>query len=302
MAAHPRHALRFSLFFLLHPGQTHCITTGAALQLTHTVPPVVVTPQLGQTDMLRRSKTVQKLGSMSWPNNPRTDSFVDMMKLWKFNLFALVANVAAASPSPSPAQALQARLDAAIQQRAVSFTIPAGVYNFSLENFNISGAMNLRVSATGVTVWFGIGIHATSQPGVNISNCEGLHVSGLAINYYGLTPSRSGHPGITYNVLNSSDVVSEDITIYKAPFFSVTAFNGGGGHIFRRFHMPNDTVVPWSVVLGVFFPSRRSAVLLLLPMVIPSQPDSSTPRAPRQCIFADVPSLLTLCRTQAPPA
>ena len=78
---------------------------------------------------------------------------------------------------------------------------------------------------------------------MNISNCEGLHVSGLAINYYGLTPSRSGHPGITYNLLNSSNVVSEDVTIYKAPFFSVTAFNGGGGHIFRRFHMPNDTAV-----------------------------------------------------------
>ena len=35
-------------------------------------------------------------------------------------------------------------------------------------------------------------------------------------------------------------MVSEDITIYKAPFFSVTAFNGGGGHVFRRVHMPND--------------------------------------------------------------
>jgi hypothetical protein len=153
-----------------------------------------------------------------------------------------VGVAAAAAAGPAPARALQVQLDAAIRQRASLFTIPAGVYNFTTDSFNISGATNLRVAAAGVTLWFGANSR-TFQPGVNISNCQGLHVSGLSINYYALTPSRSGHPGITYNLLNSSDVVSEDITIYKAPFFSVTAFNGGGGHVFRRFHMPNDTSV-----------------------------------------------------------
>ena len=65
----------------------------------------------------------------------------------------------------------------------------------------------------------------------------------LALPRDAVWPSGSGHYGITYNLLNSSNVVSEDITIYKAPFFSVTAFNGGGGHTFRRFHMPNDTTL-----------------------------------------------------------
>ena len=101
------------------------------------------------------------------------------------------------------------------------------------------------LSAYGAAVWFAGDVKSRGalQPGVNISNSARLHVSGLTINYYGLTPSRSGHRGITYNLLNCSDVVSEDITIVRAPFFSVTAFNGGGGHVFRRFHMPNDTAV-----------------------------------------------------------
>ena len=156
--------------------------------------------------------------------------------------YLLALSGVAALPS---AQELQAQLDAAIRQRAAAFVVPAGVYNFSTSNFNVSGASNLSVTAAGATFWFAGSSQTTDniQPGVNISNCAHLRVSGLSINYYALKPSRSGHPGITYNLLNSSDVLSEDITIFKAPFFSVTAFNGGGGHVFRRFHMPNDTTV-----------------------------------------------------------
>jgi hypothetical protein len=69
----------------------------------------------------------------------------------------------------------------------------------------------------------------------------------------------------TYN----SDVVSEDITIYKAPFFSVTAFNGGGGHVFRRFHMPMidpespNSTNPWPHERDAFhFTDLRRGVLV----------------------------------------
>jgi len=135
---------------------------------------------------------------------------------------------------------LQAQLDAAVHRRDPVFTIPPGAYNFTTTNLEITGATALRVVAAGVTLWFGG--TGTRMPGVNISNCDRVNVSGpLTIDYYGLRHARSGIPGITYNLLNSSDVTSEDITIVKAPFFSVTAFNGGGGHVFRRFHLPADT-------------------------------------------------------------
>lgn len=144
----------------------------------------------------------------------------------------LLGLAAAAVPSASE---LQARMDAAIRSHAATFTVPAGAYNFSMDNFNISGASGLRVQGAGATLWFG------QTAGVNISNSESLHISGLSINYSNLPRTRSGIPAVTYNLLNCSDVISEDITIYKAPFFSVTAFNGGGGHVFRRFSLPNDT-------------------------------------------------------------
>eukprot|EP00040_Diaphanoeca_grandis_P015858 m.81458 g.81458 ORF g.81458 m.81458 type:complete len:461 (+) comp25420_c0_seq1:117-1499(+) len=132
---------------------------------------------------------------------------------------------------------LQAQVDAAIINHDAEFVIPPGEYNFTANNFNIANAQDLRIVGDGVLLWFG------GTSGVNISNCDRVNVSGLAINYYNPVHGRRGVPGITYNLLNSSDVISEDITIFKAPFFSVTAFNGGGGHVFRRFYLPNDTAV-----------------------------------------------------------
>ena len=146
------------------------------------------------------------------------------------------------------AAALQANLNAAIEGSQPTFTVPAGEYNFTgLGNFNISGVRSaLRVVADGAKLWFG-GIrteHAYLNHGVNITNSRGLHISGLSINYTDPPHGREGVPGITFNLLNCTDVVSEDITVFSAPFFSVTAFNGGGGHVFRRFHLPNTTYRP----------------------------------------------------------
>lgn len=146
-------------------------------------------------------------------------------------ILALASLAAAAATTPSATE-LQAQVDAAIAERAGAFTIPAGEYNFSTANFNVSGASSLRLRAEGVKLWF------SGTSGMNISNSEDLHVSGLAINCTSCPHGRYGVPGITYNLLNSSDVVSEDITIHQSTFFSVTAFNGGGGHVFRRFHLP----------------------------------------------------------------
>jgi hypothetical protein len=179
-------------------------------------------------------------------------------------LFAAAAVAAASIPSAAD---LQAQLNAAILQRKSEFVIPPGQYNFTTvspyASFNVSGAVSLRLVATGVKLWFRcVGSKVPSAavlcPGVNISNCDGLNVSGpLSIEYFNL-PAEARHsptsgnasfpnvqfnpgiPGITYHVLNSSDVISEDVTIHNSPYFVVTAFNGGGGHVFRRFHLPGN--------------------------------------------------------------
>ena len=66
-------------------------------------------------------------------------------------------------------------------------------------------------------------------------------------------------------------MVSEDVAIYRAPFFSVTAFNGGGGHVFRRFYLPRDPATgptgrptdPWNHERDAFhFTDLRRGVLV----------------------------------------
>lgn len=155
---------------------------------------------------------------------------------WCLLLLAARPDAQAAAAVPSAAE-LQAQVETAIRSHAATFAVPAGAYNFSSDNFNISGASGLRIEGAGAMLWF------SETAGVNISNSDSLHISGLSIDYSNLRRTRSGIPAVTYNLLNCSDVISEDITIYKAPFFSVTAFNGGGGHVFRRFRLPNDTTV-----------------------------------------------------------
>jgi hypothetical protein len=187
------------------------------------------------------------------------------MKTLTCVLVILVVAAASSTDLDAPsASELQVQLNAAILQHKNEFIVPPGHYNFSAvsatANFNISEAVSMRLVATNATFWFNCVASKTGAlcPGVNISNCDGLHVSGLSIDYYRIpgqtehsesTPPSSysyrlkfnpGTPAITYNILNSSNVTSEDITIYKAPYFVVTAFNGGGGHVFRRFHLPGN--------------------------------------------------------------
>ena len=139
-----------------------------------------------------------------------------------------------ATPS---ATALQAQLDEAIAKGAEQFVIPAGVFNFSDSNFNVSNAVRIHVVGTDVTLVF------QGTAGVNVSNSDSVNITGLSITYDDPPHGRRGVPGITYNLMNCSNILSEDITIHQAPFFAVTAFNGGGGHTFRRVHLPNDTAI-----------------------------------------------------------
>ena len=77
---------------------------------------------------------------------------------------------AAAAAGPAPARALQVQLDAAIRQRASLFTIPAGVYNFTTDSFNISGATNLRVAAAGDYLFFRVVTSSSSWLGVSATH------------------------------------------------------------------------------------------------------------------------------------
>ena len=141
-----------------------------------------------------------------------------------------------------PAARLQSALDAAITAGDATFSVPPGDYNFSTANFDIHNARDLAIKADDVTLWFACTTAAPSRcAGVNISNSERVNISGLTIDYHDPPHGRLGVPGITFNLLNCTDVVSERITIVRAPFFSVTAFNGGGGHVFRQFNLSNVT-------------------------------------------------------------
>lgn len=46
--------------------------------------------------------------------------------------------------------------------------------------------------------------------------------------------ARTSKGGLTYQLTNCSDIVTEDLTILSAPQMAVTGFNGHGGHVFRR--------------------------------------------------------------------
>ena len=91
--------------------------------------------------------------------------------------------------------------------------------------------------------------------GVNISNSANVTVRGIAIDYSPRSlPPVTCKPGpippppapdaptaqfnsgrkFSYNIFNSSRVVTEDLTIRSAPFMAITSYLGDGGHVFRR--------------------------------------------------------------------
>ena len=160
---------------------------------------------------------------------------------------AAVASAAAPAP-PNSAQELQRSVNAAIASGAPSLTLPGGHYEFGAVNFNIHGAKSLDLLAPEpVSLLFSV-----KNAGVNISNCEDLSIGNITIDYDvafdddddsdSHDDSRDGagkppgahHGAITLNLLNCTRVSVSDVTIKKAGFMVLTAFNGGGAHTFRR--------------------------------------------------------------------
>ena len=151
--------------------------------------------------------------------------------------------------STRSAEALQHAVDAAIADSARSLTIAGGPYNFSSKTFLIFGANKLKLVAPDpITLWF------SGSAGINISSCVDLSLGNWSIDYAdssshgsmrdgpngGAYHQHPGDPycgkscGITFNLLNSTRVIVEDLHIHSSPYMMVTAFNGGGGHVFRR--------------------------------------------------------------------
>ena len=172
---------------------------------------------------------------------PRSRSEIKMRIIL---LFALLGTTACAvAPVQQSAQDLQRAVDIAIANQDSTMWIPGGVYNFSTNNFRITGANGLRFLAPE-TVF----LMFSGSSGVNISHTTDLSLANWTIDYPDdntFNSDSGGSSGITFHMFNSTRVHAEDITIHHAPYFAVTAFNGGGGHYFRRLNFaPVDPTGP----------------------------------------------------------
>lgn len=130
--------------------------------------------------------------------------------------------------SPRSAQDLQAALTAAIQSGAASFTIEGGTYRFAKDtSLLIHNATDLSIRAPDP-----VELIFAGSAGVSFVSAARVTIQNIAIDYD--PPPTTSHSSITYALVNSSDVLTEDLTIRNAPYMAVTAFTGGGNHTFRR--------------------------------------------------------------------
>jgi hypothetical protein len=133
------------------------------------------------------------------------------------------------SPVLPDAQAikLQQDLSSAIAAGMPSFAIAGGDYHFNGVDFEIFEARGFVItSPQPVNFWFAPGF------GIHFRDCQKVGLGNWSIDYN--PPWKTRTEGITYQLTNCSDVVTEDLTIFSAPSMAITAFNGGGGHVFRR--------------------------------------------------------------------
>ena len=142
--------------------------------------------------------------------------------------------------APITAVQLQARVDAAILAGTGRMEIPGGAYFFNRSDFLIENAAGLQISSPApVELWF------SGAAGVNITSSSDVLLGNWTIDY-DPPPTKQETAGSTVNLLNCTRVVCEDVTIRTAPFMAVTAFNGGGAHVFRRLQFvpkPGRTLV-----------------------------------------------------------
>jgi hypothetical protein len=151
----------------------------------------------------------------------------------------------ARAPPDAAAAALQRQVDAAIAGSKQSLHIAGGAYHFGLNNFQIVGARKLALLAPApITLWFIAGA------GVNITDSEELSLGNWTIDYEnggngvgmaGHVDDSAVHGAITFNLLNSTGVRVVGLTIRRAKFMVVTAFNGGGA---VRGHRPSTLTPP----------------------------------------------------------
>ena len=150
---------------------------------------------------------------------------------------ALPRSAGRALESPRAAEQLQHRVNSAIASRAASVDVPGGDYLFNHSggiDFLVIGASGLRIRALGrVTLWF------AGSAGVNITDSTDVQLVGdgdvgaWTLDYEP-PPVKQELAGSTLNLLNCTRVLAEDVTIRAAPYMAVTAWNGGGAHVFRR--------------------------------------------------------------------
>eukprot|EP01047_Picozoa_sp_COSAG01_P071529 COSAG01_NODE_11130_length_2000_cov_1.946344_1_plen_238_part_00 len=175
--------------------------------------------------------------------------FLLLLPLWAWAApsgTAAAAIAAAATPfvplAPITAAQLQQRVDAAIAQGKPVVDVPGGAYLFNTStngtDFLILGASQLRIRALDtVLLWFAGGA------GVNLTDCTDVQLVGSGamdgskpawVLDYDPPPTHQILTGSTLNLLNSTRVLAEDVTIRAAPYMAVTAWNGGGAHVMRR--------------------------------------------------------------------
>ena len=167
----------------------------------------------------------------------------------------------AGGPRESSAQDLQAALTAAIQSGAPSVTILGGTYRFAHGvSLLIHNATDLAIRAPDP-----VELVFKGSAGVSIVSATRVSLENIAIDYD--PPPTKATGGITYALVNSTDVVTQDLTIRSAPFMAVTAFTGGGNHTFRRLKFAPHPGARWA--------SQRDAIHFSDVRIGPTIEDSS---------------------------
>lgn len=164
------------------------------------------------------------------------------------NVWSTIAG--AIESQPWNANDLQNAIDVAIASDFQNNTIsvPPGDYYFFHRNLNITHAHNLSIIPNGnATLWF------SGIAGVNISHSTTVRIGDgtfhVVIDYDPPPPQHTTFhekSGITLHLYNCTRIRVHNVVIRAAPFMVVTAFQGGGDHVFRNLQLhpaPNRTVV-----------------------------------------------------------
>ena len=159
------------------------------------------------------------------------------------------------------AERLQAALTEAIHTGAPSLTIKGGTYRFANNtSLLIHNAANLSIRAPDP-----VELIFAGSAGVSFVSSDRVSIENIVIDYE--PPPVKSYSSITYALVNSSDVYTENLTIRSAPYMAVTAFTGGGNHTFRRLQFVPHPGARWA--------SQRDAIHFSDVRVGPTIDDSS---------------------------